>query len=59
LALHEGSHILLSDYNFLRQLAKKTTHDLVMVGEDLLVTNGKFVGHLKNMLNYVEDRRID
>ena len=59
LALHEGSHILLSDFNFLRQLAQNTPHELVMVGEDLGFTKGQVVGHLKNMLNYVEDRRID
>ena len=59
LALHEGSHILLSDFNFLRQLRQNTPHELVMVGEDLGFTKGQVVGHLKNMLNYVEDRRID
>ena len=59
LAFHEGSHILLSDFNFLRQLAQNTPHELVMVGEDLGFTKGQVVGHLKNMLNYVEDRRID
>ena len=59
LALHEGSHILLSDFNFLRQLAQNTPHELVMVGEDLGFTKGQVVGHLKNMLNYDEDRRID
>ena len=30
-----------------------------MIGEDLGFTRGQIVGHLKNMLNYVEDRRID
>ena len=59
LALHEGSHILLSDFNFLRQLRHNTPAQLVMVGEDLGFSEGQIVGHLKNMLNYVEDRRID
>ena len=59
LALHEGSHILLSDFNFLRQLRQNTPHELVMVGEDLGFSENQIVGHLKNMLNYVEDRRID
>jgi hypothetical protein len=59
LALHEGSHILLSDFNFLRQLRHNTPEQLVMVGEDLGFSKGQVVGHLKNMLNYVEDRRID
>ena len=59
LALHEGSHILLSDFNFLRQLRQNTPQELIMVGEDLGFSEGQIVGHLKNMLNYVEDRRID
>ena len=59
LALHEGSHILLSDFNFLRQLRPNTPKELIMLGEDLGFTEGQVVGHLKNMLNYVEDRRID
>ena len=59
LALHEGSHILLSDFNFLRQLRQNTPEQIMMLGEDLGFTRGQVVGHLKNMLNYVEDRRID
>jgi len=59
LALHEGSHILLSDFNFLRQLRPNTPKELIMLGEDLGFTEGQVIGHLKNMLNYVEDRRID
>jgi len=59
LALHEGSHILLSDFNFLRQLRQNTPAQILMEGEDLGFTRGQVVGHLKNMLNYVEDRRID
>ena len=59
LALHEGSHILLSDFNFLRQLRPNTPQELIMLGEDLGFTEGQVIGHLKNMLNYVEDRRID
>ena len=59
LALHEGSHILLSDFNFLRQLSQNTPYEIIMLGEDLGFTKGQVVGHLKNMLNYVEDRRID
>jgi len=59
LALHEGSHILLSDFNFLRQLRPNTPRELIMLGEDLGYSENQIVGHLKNMLNYVEDRRID
>ena len=59
LALHEGSHILLSDFNFLRQLRQNIPHEIMMTGEDLGFTENEVMGHLKNMLNYVEDRRID
>ena len=59
LALHEGSHILLSDFGFLKQLRHNTPQELIMIGEDLGFSEKEVVGHLKNMLNYVEDRRID
>ena len=59
LALHEGSHILLSDFNFLRQLRQNIPEQMIMEGEDLGFTESEVVGHIKNMLNYVEDRRID
>ena len=52
LALHEGSHILLSDFNFLRQLRPNTPKELIMLGEDLGFTESQVIGHLKNMLNY-------
>ena len=35
LALHEGSHILLSDFNFLRQLRQNTPEQIMYLGEDL------------------------
>ena len=59
LALHEGSHILLSDFRFLRELNHHTPEELIMTGEDLGFTKAQTLNHLKNMLNYVEDRRID
>ena len=59
LALHEGSHILLSDFRFLRELNHHAPEELIMTGEDLGFTKAQTLNHLKNMLNYVEDRRID
>ena len=59
LALHEGSHILLSDFGFLRDIDYHTPEELIMTGEDLGFTKAQTLNHLKNMLNYVEDRRID
>jgi hypothetical protein len=41
LALHEGSHILLSDFNFLRQLRQNTPAQMIMEGEDLGFTKGQ------------------
>ena len=59
LALHEGSHILLSDFNFLRNLGDNITQELYLLGEKKGFTNLETKSHVKNMLNYVEDRRID
>ena len=58
-ALHEGSHIKLSDFSFLKNLEHEVPRELYDLGlkkgfGDFLVSN-----HVKNMLNYVEDRRID
>ena len=61
LALHEGSHILLSDFEFLRNL----TGGFVIDNETVLKAEKKgydkkaVLNHLKMLLNYVEDRRID
>ena len=59
LALHEGSHVLLSDFSFLRNLEQNTPHELLQSGLNRGYDKFEVLGHLKNMLNYVEDRRID
>ena len=59
LALHEGSHVLLSDFSFLRNLEQNTPHELLQNGLNRGYNKFEVLGHLKNMLNYVEDRRID
>ncbi len=59
LALHEGSHVLLSDFSFLRNLEQNTPHELLQNGLNRGYKKFEVLGHLKNMLNYVEDRRID
>lgn len=63
LALHEGSHIKLSDFNFLREL---DSHIRVIPNYDELVqiaskcSGGIYINSiLKDILNWVEDRRID
>ncbi len=59
LALHEGSHVLLSDFSFLKNLEQNTPQELINVGLDCGYNKFEILGHLKNMLNYIEDRRID
>ena len=59
LALHEGSHILLSDFNFLRNLGDNIPQELYLLGEKKGFTEIEVKMAVKNMLNYVEDRRID
>ena len=65
LALHEGSHIVHSDFDFLRDLK---THINTRYGIDYggLVYNSdewtdynEMVPRIKSLLNYIEDRRID
>ena len=59
LALHEGSHILLSDFDFLKQLEVNIPIEYI----DRAFTKGfgkdGSMVHIKNLLNFVEDRRID
>ena len=59
LALHEGSHIKLSDFDFLKQLSnnipKEYYNKSKVFGWDEWDVDAK----IKNLLNYVEDRRID
>jgi len=59
LALHEGSHIKLSDFNFLRNLENSVPTQYFEQGEKKGYNKFKVLGHIKNLLNYVEDRRID
>ena len=59
LALHEGSHIKLSDFDFVKQLSnnipKEYYNKSKVFGWDEWDVDAK----IKNLLNYVEDRRID
>ena len=62
LALHEGSHIKLSDFTLLRDLDRYVKDEL---REKIAEVNESttdyidFMGNLKSLLNWVEDRRID
>mgnify|MGYP002004130102 CR=1 FL=1 len=59
LALHEGSHIKLSDFDFLKNLENNIPEEVFMDGEKVGFRRFDVIGHVKNLLNYVEDRRID
>ena len=65
LALHEGSHIKLSNFDVLRDL-DVAIHRIIGAEEykrlnELSASKGitYFAGVVKDLLNYVEDRRID
>ena len=59
LALHEGSHIKLSDFNFLKTLENSIPTEYFNRGEKKGYSKTDIKIHIKNLLNYVEDRRID
>ena len=56
LALHEGSHIKLSDFDFLKNLTGHIPNTIVDQSNKL---GTEYFTDVKNLLNYVEDRRID
>ena len=59
LALHEGSHIKLSNFDFLKNLEYNVPQEYFDNGEKKGYGRAEVLGHVKNLLNYVEDRRID
>ena len=59
LALHEGSHIKLSNFDFLIHLDTSIPEEVYLDGEKVGYSRHDVKGHVKNLLNYVEDRRID
>ena len=59
LALHEGSHIKLSDFNLLRHLETSIPQELYELAEKINVDKYTVISTVKSILNYVEDRIID
>ena len=59
LALHEGSHIKLSNFDLLRNLEFEIPQEIYEVAEKVGVNKMTVISTIKNILNYVEDRRID
>jgi hypothetical protein len=59
LALHEGSHIKLSDFDLLRHLEVSIPQEIFVLAENINVQRHEVISTVKSILNYVEDRRID
>ena len=59
LALHEGSHIKLSDFDFLKGLEHQIPQEYFNRCEVFGWSTMDVVSKVKDLLNYVEDRRID
>lgn len=59
LALHEGSHVLLSDFNIFKTIWQKVPRELYNYGQRLQISKEDIHILVKNMLNYIEDRYID
>ena len=59
LALHEGSHILLSDFDLLNKLSANIPDALYDKSSKLGIGNLETLSRIKRILNYIEDKRID
>jgi hypothetical protein len=59
LALHEGSHIKLSDFNLLRHLETSIPQEIYELATKINVDRHTVISTIKSILNYIEDRRID
>ena len=58
LALHEGSHILLTDFDLIKTLWGRIS-ELYKLGKDIGIDKDRVRGFTKLMVNWVEDRFID
>ena len=59
LALHEGSHIKLSNFDFLKNLENEIPQEYYNRAESKGYQKYEVISMVKDLLNYVEDRRID
>ena len=59
LALHEGSHVLLSDFELLNNLHIHISDEIYTKASILKIERETVNVHVKRILNYIEDRRID
>ena len=59
LALHEGSHVVLSDFDLVKKIWQTVPREVYDLAEPLQVSKDDVATLIKNSLNYVEDRYID
>lgn len=60
LALHESSHIILTDFTLLKDLYQGTNTTVEEVcNKHMTISSSIIREYIKQMLNWVEDRRID
>lgn len=59
LALHEGSHVVLSDFDLVKSIWTKVDRSLYDLAQPLQISKDEIAVLVKNCLNYVEDRYID
>jgi hypothetical protein len=59
LALHEGSHVLLTNFDIFKTVWQKVPRELYTHAQHLQITKEDVHALVKNMLNYIEDRYID
>lgn len=59
LALHEGSHVLLTNFDIFKTIWQKVPRELYTHAKHLQITKEDVHSLVKNMLNYIEDRYID
>ena len=59
LALHEASHNLLTSFEILRDLESKISIDTMALAEGKGYYRLEIISHIKSLMNWVEDRRID
>jgi hypothetical protein len=59
LALHEGSHVVLSDFDLIKTIWTKVDRSLYDLAQPLQVSKDEVAVLVKTCLNYVEDRYID
>lgn len=58
-ALHEGSHIKFSDFELLKNLRFDIPNSIYQLGEQKDISYNEVFELTKNVLNYIEDRRVD